>query len=187
MRIKTHPQHTRLCVLEILTPYITVSEYDNHSESRCQHSWGLGEFSKAHLLNQGSFCDHTTLRECLLTSHTGGRDAARPFRKGDFNLVSALTPSLLEANDVILKREGTRKVPIHLSAGSWHHRTQTTHTLELRCGRQGSLPHRAHRLNRKNSQVVISWNMGSHPSCLLAGGPPWKSTVKAAPSCVSLE
>lgn len=26
--------------------------------------------------------------------------------------------------------------------------------------------------------------MGSHPSCLLAGGPWWKSTVKAAPSCV---
>lgn len=135
---------------EILTPYITISEYDNHSESRCQHSfviWALGGFSKAHLLNQGSFCDHVTLRECLLTSHTGGRDTARPFRKRDFKLVSALTPSLLKGNDVVLKREGNQKVPIHLSAGSWHHRAQTTHALELRCGRQGSLPHRAHRLS----------------------------------------
>lgn len=135
---------------EILTPYITISEYDNHSESRCQHSfviWALGGFSKAHLLNQGSFCDHITLRECLLTSHTGGRDTARPFRKRDVKLVSALTPPLLERNNVILKREGNQKVPIHLSAGSWHHGAQTTHALELRCGRQGSLPHRAHRLN----------------------------------------
>lgn len=150
LRIKTHPQHTRLCVLEILTPCITVSEYDNHSESRCQHSfmtWALEGFSKAHLLNQGSFCDHITLCECLLTSHTGRRDTARTFRKGDIKLVSALTPSLFKGNAVILKREGNQKVPIHLSAGSWHHRAQTTHTLELRCGRQGSLPHRARRLN----------------------------------------
>lgn len=150
MRIKTHPQHTRLCVLETLTPYPTVSEYDNHSESRCQHSfmtWALGEFSKAHLLNQGSFRDHITLRECLLTSHSGWRDAARPSRKGDVKLVSALIPSLFEGNDAILKRGGNPKVPIHLSAGCWHHRVQTTHTLELRCGRQGSLPHRAYRLN----------------------------------------
>lgn len=127
LRIKTYPQHIRLCVWEILTPSITISEYDNHSESRCQHSfriWALGGFSKAHLLNQGSFCDHVTLRECLLTSHTGGRDTARPFRKRDVKLVSALTPPLLKRNNVILKREGNQRCQstLVLAAGITGHR-----------------------------------------------------------------